>query len=407
MKKLMILGGNTAQVPLIQAAQKENYFVVLVDNTSANPGIAIADRHYQVNFMEKERVLEIARNEKIGGIISNSEAAMTVVAFVSEQMNLTGNSVESIRKICSKMEFRDLQKKAGVFFPAHVLSADFDEALKKSSSLKFPVIMKPCESSGSRGTTKIFSADELKKCRKNFDECSEFSRNKKVVLEEFVEMSSLDSVVDGDIFIWNGEIIWDGLFTSKRSEKSPMVPMTQTYPVVLSAEKIICVQKIISLLFAEAGVKFGEFNVELFEEMGGNFFCIEINARQGGNGIPSIIQKHCGIDMYKLLVTTAMGDTDYFRSVTENTRTYKFVARQLVFSRTDGILRGIFIDEKIKPFVTEIHQIKKTGEKVKNCHNATDIVAWVDFLFESRAQQLNFVKDIEKFVYPEIQEEEE
>ena len=76
MKKLLILGGAEAQVPLIQAAKKEEYYVVLCDWTTTNPGIKYADKHYQVNTLDRDAVIKVAIEEKIDGVISNSEPAM-------------------------------------------------------------------------------------------------------------------------------------------------------------------------------------------------------------------------------------------------------------------------------------------------------------------------------------------
>ena len=64
-KKIMILGGNKAQVPLIKAAKDEGYIVVLCDNTKTNPGIALSDIHYEVDFMDKAKILDIAIKENI------------------------------------------------------------------------------------------------------------------------------------------------------------------------------------------------------------------------------------------------------------------------------------------------------------------------------------------------------
>ena len=64
MRKVMILGGNIAQVPLIEAAKREGYYVVLVDYTTTNPGIALSDKHYQVNFMNREKCWKSAARSR-------------------------------------------------------------------------------------------------------------------------------------------------------------------------------------------------------------------------------------------------------------------------------------------------------------------------------------------------------
>lgn len=313
-EKILILGGNTHQLPLITAAQNEGYHVVLCDYTTTNPGIALADTHHQENFMHREEVLRIAQSEGVRGIISNSEAAMPVVAYVSEKLGLVGNTLASVETLTSKKKFRDLQHKLGMFAPECVISSSFGEALEEAKSLKFPAVMKPEQSSGSRGTTRIESWEDMKGCAEQWEACSKFSRSGQVVIEEFVDMPSLDDVIDGDIFMHNDIFLWDGLFTSKRSKYAPTIPSTQTYPPVLTNEELDEVKASISAILKGAGITFGEFNVELYYTSEHKLFCIEINARQGGNNIPVMVRKHSGIDMYKLLVTTSMGHDDYLNA---------------------------------------------------------------------------------------------
>ena len=95
MKKILILGGAEAQVPLIQAAKKEGYYVVLCDWTMTNPGIKYADKHYQVSTLDKDAVLRVAVEEKIDGVISNSEPAMRNVSCIAEELRLRGNPVSA------------------------------------------------------------------------------------------------------------------------------------------------------------------------------------------------------------------------------------------------------------------------------------------------------------------------
>lgn len=404
-EKILILGGNTAQIPLIEASHKEGYYVVLCDYTTTNPGIPLADSHYQENFQDKERVLEIAKAEKVSGVISNSEAAMPIVAYVCENMGLVGNTVRSVQILNSKMEFRDLQKRVGVFAPKHFITESLEEACEKAKSLSFPIIMKPCLSSGSRGTTKIYDYYDLLTKSEEWRNCSLFSLNHRVVIEEFVEMPDLERVIDGDIFLYKGDIIWDGLFSSKRSSKEPMLPMTQTFPIVLSQNELDEVKTTTEKLLKEAGIVFGEFNIELYYSKGTRLFCIEINARQGGNGIPFMIQKHCGIDMYKLLVTTVMGHDKYYNQIVNTVRECHYVSRHPVYSHVSGHYIGIKFSDTIKPFVTGFQTSGFEGQFIHRSKMASDKLAMVDLEFPNRETQLFFIQNIEEHIAPQVEEE--
>lgn len=402
MRKILILGGNVAQIPLIQAAKREGYYVVLVDYTTTNPGIVLVDKHYQVNFMDREKVLEIGRNEQVQGVISNSEAAMTVVAYVSEQLNLVGNTLESVSKLSSKIGFRVLQREIGAFVPEHIVTVSFEEACQKVYQLRFPIVIKPSKSSGSRGTTKVAARKYFEDNRDKWEACQDFSRDGQVVLEEFVESATPDCTIEGDVFICNGHILWNGLFTNKRSLRAPMVPMMDVFPPLLNQIQLREVKATIADLFCRAGIVFGEYNIEMYYTPRNELFCIEINPRQGGNGIPDIVKKHSGTDMYKLLVTTAMGDNSYFEEVRHKSGQGKFVVRHLVFSHEAGLFQELYIAPELRHYITQVQLDLQSGEKVDACRSAEDMVGFVDLEFATREQQIYFLDEIEEKIRPVV-----
>lgn len=400
MRKILILGGNVAQVPLIKAAKREGYYVVLVDYTTTNPGIALVDKHYQVNFMDRDRVLEIARQEQVEGVISNSEAAMTIVAYVSEQMNLVGNTLESILNVTSKIGFRKLQKKMGVYVPAHVLTGSFEEAQQMADCLTFPIVIKPSKSSGSRGTTLVADRAGLDACREDWEACSKFSLDDKVVLEEYLQMQIPGHTIEVEVFVCNGKFLWDGIFTNLRRLNALEIPMTDVFPPLISDVQIEEVKQIIQKMFQGAGIRFGEYNIELFYTPDNHLFCIEINARQGGCGMPDLVGKYSGVDMHKLLITTTMGDNSYFEKLLAEKRHGKFIVRHQVFSQKDGVLDQVYIAPEVQPYVTQVVMDIQPGEQVDACRTAEDMIAFVDLEFASREQQMNCVQTIEEKILP-------
>lgn len=399
----MILGGNIAQIPLIEAAKQEGYYVVLVDYTTTNPGIALSDKHYQVNFMDREKVLEIGRQEQVQGVISNSEPAMTVVAYVSEQLGLVGNSLNSILKVSSKIDFRNLQREIGVYVPKHMITTSFGEALQQASTLTFPIVIKPSKSSGSRGTTIVPDLGSFPDFREEWEACSRFSLDRRVVLEEFVQMAVPGNTIEAEVFVCNGKYFWEGIFTNLRLPNALSIPMTNIFPPLFGEQQIQQTKETICRIFNGAGIVFGEYNIELFYTTSGDLFCIEVNARQGGSGMPDLVRKYCGVDMYKLLITTVMGDNDYFEKILQDQLCHNFVVRYEVFSWKDGVFREIYIAPEMRPYVTGIEYFLEAGEEVSACRTAEDMVAWVDLKFDSREQQLHSLEGIGNYIYPVVE----
>ena len=396
MKRIMILGATVVQMPLINMAKSFGYYVAVCDWTTTSPGIAVADSHHQVNILDKDLVLKAAKEEKIDGIISNYDPAMPIVAYVSEQLGLIGNSSDGIETLNSKAKFRALQRESGLYFPQSITSVELEDFMSQVSSLTYPIIIKPCKSSATRGTKKFEKFDE-RGLKESFEECHKLSVNDIVCAEEYVEMPSLN-IIDGDVFVYGDDIIWDGMFMSTRSPYAPMVPTTQTYPLSVKPEQYNIVKESLTAIFKNAGVKFGEYNVEMYFNKDGKLFVIEINPRQGGNGIPSAILRHCGIDFTKLLVTLAVGDTFYYEEVKNLQYDKILICRHPVYCHETGTFKEISIAEEIKQYISGIEILKQNGDEIRGCVNALDEVGFINLEFDSNEVQLKYAYNLEKYI---------
>lgn len=392
----MIVGGGAHQVCLLEAAKRSNLSIVLCDMTRNCSGINYADVFYEVSIMDYDSLLEVAKKEHVDGVVTNSEPAMPIVTRISQELGLVGNNCDSINTLISKSRFRDLQKQVGVFSPAHFVASSLTEVLQRLSELSYPVIIKPCESSGSRGVRKIESFDE-KLIEKVFSECQNHSRNDMVVVEEYVEMTSL-TTIEGDVFIYDGEILWDGLFNTTRASWAPMVPMTYSGPLFIEEKRIGIIKDTLSKLFKSSGVQYGEYNIEGFFNEDDEFFVVEINVRQGGNEIPMLIQDYSSVDLCKLLVSTSVGDSTYWDYLKNHKRQCRYAAKQITYSAESGKYAGLFIDESVAKYVTRTYEYVKVGDTVEKCVDATSHVAIVDLVFPTFEEQITYYDKITDLV---------
>ena len=70
-QKLMILGAGKCQVTIIRKVQQMGFEAIAVSISGNYPGFSVADRFYEVDVREKQRILEIARQEGICGILTD------------------------------------------------------------------------------------------------------------------------------------------------------------------------------------------------------------------------------------------------------------------------------------------------------------------------------------------------
>ena len=397
-KKLLILGAGEAQLQIIKAAQKLGIYTIVCDARPQMEGAKIADKYYSVDYMEKEAILEIAEKEGISGVISNSEPAMINVAWLAEKLRLPGNSVESVKTLLSKSEFRNLQQVEGVYAPKHLVVNSEEELWYAVKEIGFPLVIKPVLSSGTRGTTVVENLDKVL-IKNSYRLCANFSRNNLVSIEEYVPMSSLVAY-DAEIFVCGDEILWDGLYASYRTEDAPMLPVMECLPLDLPEYRISELKGSIEKLIHASGIKLGEFNAEAYFTPTGELFVIEINPRKGGNHIPDLVYEHSGIDFTALLCATSVGDVKSFVKAKEQIRKNSFVTMYVVFSEIEGTFEGIYINDVIRPYVRWIQNVAKMGEYISKKKNAGDALAFVRMTFESLEQQKMFISDISSYIKP-------
>lgn len=399
--RILVLGGGQNQLPLLVTAKQLGYTVVLCDADECAAGVKLADHFHKVSIVDADAVLEIAKRENIQGIVGNTEAAMHVVAYVSQMLGLVGNTVDSINNLTSKNMFRQLQKRSGCYAPSCIEATTAEELCNKVQGLDFPIIIKPNKSSGTRGTVRIdrYEFNELKMA---FEQCQEYSRDKCVTAEEYVEMPSLQ-VIEGDIFIHRDHIIWDGLFSTARSEKAPMIPMTDIFPLQIDDNELIQFRSEVGRLLKTAGIVHGEYNVEAYFTHEKKLFVIEINARQGGNHIPEVIRHYCGIDFTRLLVSTAVGDDGYWESVKQFEFPKRIMAFHLLFPRQEGIFKKVEFMPKIVPYITTYSISVEEGAHVHGTHDASSCIGNVELVFPDMETEAIILSEIEELIVPVVE----
>ncbi len=168
-------------------------------------------------------------------------------------------------------------------------------------------MIKPIDSSGSRGVSRINSIDELKNA---FDTALEFSKIKRVMIEEFIERSH-DYMIGGDIFVLDGKVVFWGLMNSMRDfTVSEFVPVGTSFPTYIDNEQFNIVQSTINQIISLLDISYGPFNLELMFDGNNDLFVIEINPRNGGNKIPEILQLTTGVDLVEANIKASMGERD-------------------------------------------------------------------------------------------------
>ncbi len=169
-------------------------------------------------------------------------------------------------------------------------------------------------------------------------------------------------------------------------------------------EKLSVIKETLAKAIHAAGVIHGEYNIEMYFTNADESFIIEINPRQGGNGIPKYVHKHTGIDLYKLLVTTSVGDDYYWNSLKELKRQNRPIIHHLLFPRKTGRFLGLSFDDSILGCVFNTEVDKIIGDAVTNAIDASSCIGCVDLQFGSVEEMNKVSLDIEELIRVEVDE---
>lgn len=304
-KALLLLGGSEAQLIAIEAAKKLGYRTVLCDYLSDNPGRKLVDSFYLVSTTDLSGVLEVAKEESVDGVVAyGSDPAAPTAAYVSGELGLRGVPYKTAKNFCNKHLFRDFLRENGFDVP-WVISFSLCDSLDSIASQipSYPAILKPTDSSGSKGVTVVRSENELKAA---IDSAAENSRNGVLIVEEFIERDH-PHVIEAEIFVVDGTVQSWGLMNSVRDEKTnPLLPAGYSMPLSVGDERVDLVRSKTQELVSAAGIKQGAMNIEMIIDKDNRLFFLDAGPRNGGNMLPEFIGMASGKDLVCATLRAAM-----------------------------------------------------------------------------------------------------
>ncbi len=344
----------------------------------------MADRCCEVDWNDTETLIRIAREEKIDGVVGVCDPVMIPASRVALALGLPGNTTESMEVLLTRDRFRSLQEREGLFCPRHAIFRSLEEIGDTLESFRFPIIVKPLLSSSSFGQSVLETGNGLEEA---FETASRMSRNGAVCIEEYITPRSL-CMVEADVFLMGDEIYWEGLRDSWRIESAPLRPLYDLYPSSLTEEETEIVRRDIARALKAAGVRIGYYDIEGFFTREGQFFIVEINPRQSGYYNPQHLELYSGVNLTRLLVSTAVGDMAYCESLKGFRRTRKNILSYSVFSRKDGYLDYVYIEPELLTHLKSFDSLYrlKRGDHVKDNLTAKWPVGQAAFEFDTREE---------------------
>lgn len=398
MKKILMLGGSTVQVAAIKKAKEMGLHVTVCDYLPQNPGQYVADEYYPVSTTDQELVLQLARKIKPDGVVCYAtDAAAPTAAYVCEKMGLPGNPYESVRILSNKDLFRAYLHEHGFHAPQSGCYNSFDELVRDADRYAFPVMVKPVDSSGSKGVNKVYQKDQL---RHAFDDAAQYTRCGRIIMEEFVEKSGYQ--ISGDGFSVEGELVFrcfGNEFYGSNGIKE-YVPLGECWPSVLPDSTQDQVHHELQRLITSLGMRTCAYNIEAILDQNNNVYIMELGARSGGSLIPQITQYATGVDMVEYVIKAALGEDC---SGLHMSRPKGFWSNYMVHSRKSGKLKKVSVDETIQKHFVEFVSDFKPGEAVTAFENSNHALGTMVFRYDSMDQMLELISKLPELVRVELE----
>lgn len=394
-KKILLLGGSAQQIVAIETAKKLGYYTVLCDYLPDNPGQNYADKFYLVSTTYKEAILKVAEKERVDGVLAYaSDPAAPTAAYVSEKLGLATSPYESVEILCNKDKFRQFLDKNNFCTPKAKGYSDIKEAFcdLEKDIFKLPVIVKPVDSSGSKGVGRI---DVLKEAENKLEYAMSFSRSGKIIVEEYVE--KLGYQIAGDGLSIDGKLVFRYFANDHFNPDcvNPFVPISASFPYNMPSELQDKIHNEIQRLITLLGMKTTTYNFDMRIDKDYNVYLMEIAPRDGGNYIPQIIKYATGVDLVECSVKAAMGEEIKCDFGKPN----GYYAYYAVHSLNDGILEKIEIDESVeKNNIVENHILKKQGDTIKAFTGANTTLGILLMRFDSMDEMLDMMDNSQKWI---------
>ena len=391
MKKVLLLGGTHYQINSIKACNRLGHYSITCDYNPNNPGHKYANEYYEVSALDKEAVLKLAKKLKIDGIVCYAaDTAAVTAAYVAEKMGLSGQPLKSIEILTNKDLFRKFLEDNGFKTPKAKGYDNIDEAIKDFDNFNKPVMVKPVDSAGSKGVSKVETKDALEDKIKY---ALTFSRNNRFIIEEYVEKNGYP--IDGDGFSVNGKLVFR-CFANQHFNANSVAVRGLSFPYK-PISKYTCdkvdkeIQKLLNLL----NMRTGAYNIEVRINDNDEVILMELGPRNGGNLIAEVIKYATGVDTAEWTIKASLGENCSDLKMVD---TKGYWAYSIIHSKNNGILKSVDISEKLKDNIVELDILSNIGDKVLSFDNSNGAIGTTILKFDSMDEMLYKMDNMDRYI---------
>ena len=399
-KKLMLLGGIRYLLPVIKAAHEQGYYVITADYLPNNIAHQYSDEYVNVSIIDKEAVLKVAQEKEIDGIMSfGVDPGVIAASYVQNQMNLPSfGPFKSVDILQHKDKFRAFLTENGFNVPWAFGFSSESEAWESRGKFTYPLIVKPTDSAGSKGCTRVDSEDELIAA---IQYAFKYTISGHIIIEEFLEKKGCSS--DTDSYAQDGQLKFVS-FSAQRFDVNavnPYTPSAYSWPSTFTKEEEEYLTGEIQRLITLLDMKTSVFNVEVRVATNNKPYIMELTPRGGGNRLCEMLRYATGVDMITAITRAMVGDEP---EVIEQKPYNGHWAEIILHADKDGEFVGLQIDPSLPAEVIEEDLWVKPGDFVHGFEAANDAIGTLVLRFENAEDLEKAITNQEEWLKVKINE---
>jgi len=327
--KVLILGAGVYQLPLIAAVQRLGFSAVVVSTPGSYPGLDVADEVVLVDTRDIGGVCEAARRTRPCAVVtSGTDVAVPALGGVVDALGLVGVDTETAQRCSNKISMKECLAAAGVPIAPGDVNGPSSDVMETAREIGYPVVVKPPDSSGSRGVVRVDSPEGLA-------EAVALARSHTSSDQLLVERCLLGTEFGAQAFVVGSELQAVYLHDDVLHETGVhTVPVGHTLPCSLSPTSAELATLVVKEAIVALGVVDAAVNVDLML-VGDQPFVLEVACRAGATCLPELVGLVGGFDVYEELVRLAVTGFADFR-LRGNGRAA--ASGHLVFTSASGVV---------------------------------------------------------------------
>lgn len=385
-KKVLVLNGSFCESPIIQKAKEMGMYVITTGNAPDLVGHQYADEYIPADYSDKEKVLQIVRDNDIEGVIScANDFGVLTAAYVAEQMGWPGHDkYETAKLLHHKNLFKQYVYEHNIPAPHSYCPADKEDALNYIKEIEYPIIVKANDLTGGKG---IRRANTYEEAVEAVNYSYEKSRDKHIVIEPFI----IGSQHTYDSFVINKKVAC-ATSCNCYSPINPYLIQSEVLPADYIEDLEPQLKAIVENMAEDLDLVDGILALQYIVR-DGKPYIIEMMRRSFGNQFLTLLDKITGFPWEEAYIKAALGEGLDNLNITEPE--YKYCGHHGIMAPHDGKILKYEIPEEIQSHLfMKIDMLDDTHRMINDHLN--ERIAYIYYHYDSKEEMVNAVKNFNR-----------